>query len=471
MNLAGLFVTAPITFLAIVSLLVLLYEAVSKNSEGGSFWLSVLGLAVCAILSLSSIDLTGTVYAMVNVGGVGSVFSALFAVAALITIVLSRDYLRNRGAGFGEFYLLVLFATIGMMLMATAADLIMIFLGLELMSICLYVLAGFMRFRQLSNESSLKYFLLGAFATGFLLFGIALLYGASGTTNLAEILGKYQALTTSSLFWIGAGLFLVGLSFKIGAVPFHMWIPDVYQGTPTTATGFMATGAKAAAFSAFVIFFARPEFATSEKLKLVLALLSAASMILGNIIAISQNNIKRMLAYSSIAHAGYMLAGLAACNMLGKEGVIFYLISYTFMNLGAFGVLSLIEENEEKNLTYDDYAGFGVSRPWLAALMAIFMFGLSGIPPFAGFFAKYYVFLAAIQGNLTWLAIVGVLMSLVSVYYYLRLVMVMYFRDGQKSSDKHISVPALVVLGLAAMLVIEIGVNPSSVLSILNNLY
>jgi NADH-quinone oxidoreductase subunit N len=338
------------------------------------------------------------------------------------------------------------------------------------MSICLYVLAGFFRKRLLSNESSLKYFLLGAFATGFLLYGIALLYGASGTTNISIIVLNFSILSASPFFWVGIGLLMVGLAFKVGAVPFHMWIPDVYQGSPTTVSGFMATGAKAAAFAAFVLLFIHPQSGNPEQVKTVLAVISAASMIVGNIIAISQSNIKRMLAYSSIAHAGYMLAGLAAGNQLGKTGILFYLVTYTFMNIGAFGVLSLLEKEEEKNLTFDDYAGLGFKRPFLAALMSVFMFSLAGIPPFAGFFGKYYVFVAAINANLTWLAILGVLMSVVSVYYYLRLTVLMYFKEGEMQVEGLISKTSIAVLTIAALIIIELGVYPSSILTIINNL-
>jgi NADH-quinone oxidoreductase subunit N len=472
MNISEVLALSPISTLSVVALIVLLNESLSKKGERGSYILSLIGTAMSAVLALTTLDLTGSVCNnMVTVGGVGYLFTALFSIAALFTIILSRNYLQKEDSRFGEFYLLILFSTIGMMLMATAADLIIIFLGLELMSVCLYILAGFTRLRQVSNESSLKYFLLGAFATGFLLYGIALLYGASGTTNLAEISAKFSSLTTSSFFWIGSGLFLIGLAFKVGAVPFHMWIPDVYEGSPTTATGFMATGAKAAAFSALLLFFTRNEFASAEKIRLILVLLSAASMIVGNIIAIAQSSIKRMLAYSSIAHAGYILAGLAAANQTGKNGVIFYLISYTFMNLGAFGVLSIFETSDGKHLTFDEYAGLGSSRPYYAALMSVFMLSLAGIPPFAGFFGKYYVFLAAIQANLTWLAILGVLMSVVSVYYYLRLVMVMYFKPQAGERQPVFGGAGLVVLTVAALLVIEIGLLPSGVLSILTSLY
>jgi NADH-quinone oxidoreductase subunit N len=272
------------------------------------------------------------------------------------------------------------------------------------------------------------------------------------------------------MFWCGIGLLMIGLAFKVGAVPFHMWIPDVYQGSPTTVAGFMSTGAKAAAFSAFILLFTR-HFEQGEQLKLVLAILAAVSMILGNVVAISQSNIKRMLAYSSIAHAGYMLIGLAANNQLGKSGIMFYLTSYMFTNIGAFGVLSMLESEGEKNLTFDDYAGLGTKKPILALMMAVFMFSLAGLPPFGGFFGKYYIFIAAINAHLTWLAILGVMSSVVSVYFYLRLVMVMYFHDG---STEYLSKPvfsSFAVLMVATLAILQLGIFPSTLLSVINNLF
>jgi NADH-quinone oxidoreductase subunit N len=468
---------APIFSISVLILLVLGVEAFVRQSARISFWISAIGLSICGIISIFTVDLSGSVFNhMVNVGGTGNLFASVFVVSALLTIMLSREYIGKEHVDFGEFYLLILFATLGMMLMAAAADLIVLFLGLELMSISLYVLAGFMRKRMTSNESSLKYFLLGAFATGFLLYGIALIYGAAGTTTIIAIANNFPNLVFSKMFLAGLGLLLVGFAFKVGAVPFHMWIPDVYQGAPTTVSGFMSTGAKAAAFSALMVVVAHPQIGDSGTIKTVLAVLSAASIIVGNIVAISQSSIKRMLAYSSIAHAGYMLAGLAAGNQLGRTGVLFYLSTYTFMNIGAFGVLSLLEREEEKNLNFDDYAGLGTRRPFLAALMAVFMISLAGIPPFAGFFGKYYVFAAAINANLTWLAIIGVLMSVVSVYYYLRLVVVMYFSDAASPAgegEKHLLLSKLGIaaLAIAAFAVIELGIFPSSLLTIINTLY
>jgi NADH-quinone oxidoreductase subunit N len=467
-----LYNAAPLISLCSLILVVMLIESLVKESENASFWISAFGLILCAVVSISTIGMSGSAFNdMLTVGGYASLFATLFIVSALLTILLSREYLRRQHSHIGEYYLLLLFATLGMMLMAAAADLIIIFLGLELMSVSLYVLAGFNRKRSISNESSLKYFLLGAFATGFLLYGIAFIYGAAGTTNIAAVIGQFPRMSASHFFWIGLGLLMVGFAFKVGAVPFHMWIPDVYQGSPTTVSGFMSTGAKAAGFSAFVLVFAHPELGASPQLRTVLAVLSAASMILGNIVAVAQSNIKRMLAYSSIAHAGYMIIGLAAFNQLGRDGILFYLVAYTFMNLGAFGILSVLEVEEDRNLTFDDYAGLATKRPVLAALMAVFMLSLAGIPPLAGFFGKYYLFVAAVQSNLTWLAIVGVLTSVVSAYYYLRLIMVMYFRPEAGSEALSPSGLCLGTLAIAALMVIALGIYPSSILAIISSLH
>lgn len=455
---------APMAAVTCLAFIILMIESFLRKSENVSFWCSVIGLSLSIALTATTLRPAGVAFGgMVTVGGFGSFFALMFLAGALITVGLSRDYIRKEGADCGEFYFLIMFATLGMMIIAAAADLIVLFLGIELMSLCLYVLAGFFRKRMTSNESSLKYFLLGAFATGFLLYGIALIYGVTGTTTIETIV-MTGPLYSSKMFWVGAGLIIVGLAFKVGAVPFHMWVPDVYEGAPTTVSGLMSTGGKAAAFSAFVLLFAR--YKQDADIKLILAILAAASMILGNIVAISQSSVKRMLAYSSIAHAGYMLTGLAAGNQLGRHGLLFYLAAYTFMNTGAFGLLSILEK-DEKNLQYDDYAGLATRRPILGAIMAVFMFSLAGIPPFAGFFGKYYVFAAAVSADLTWLAIIGVLMSVVSVYYYLRLVMVMYFQEPTQDSALTVSPAGMAALAVACTAVIGMGILPSMILSII----
>jgi NADH-quinone oxidoreductase subunit N len=459
---------APLLCITVVSLVILLVEALIKQSERLGYWISIVGLIWTANLAVTTLPLRGTVFnSMITIGGYSSYFTLIFSLAAIFTIIFSREYFSQQQEKIGEFYLLVIFATIGMILMASAADLILLFIGLELMSICLYVLAGFFRKNILSNEASLKYFLLGAFSTGFLLYGIALIYGATGSTNIEDISSKVPSLLASPFFLFGSGLLLIGLAFKVGAVPFHMWVPDVYQGSPTTISGFMSTGAKAAAFAAFVIIFIN--FPSTE-IKLILAILSAASMIVGNIIAISQSNVKRMLAYSSIAHAGYMLIGLAAGNQYGRDGILFYLLSYMLMNIGAFGIFSMIEKDEEKNLNLDDYEGLGNRKPALAAILSVLMFSLAGIPPFAGFFGKYYIFIAAVNSNLTWLAILGVLTSIVSVYFYLRLVVIMYFKEGDLKTAYSISGLNYLVLAIIVLVITGIGIFPSSLLSIINQL-
>lgn len=469
--LSDLISVAPITLLFCVSLIVLAVEALTQRGENVSFWVTVVGLIEAIFLAASMSKIPSTIFSgMVSIGGMGWFFTILFCVAALFTVVLSKPYLERHSIHYGEYYVLILFAVIGMVLMAIADDLIILFLGLELMSISLYVLAGFMRRKLKSNEAALKYFLLGAFATGFLLYGIALLYGVTGTTDIPHLVQHFKSESSSILFWVGLSLVLVGFSFKVAAVPFHMWVPDVYEGAPTTSTAFMSTGSKAAAFAALLIVFGHLVDQT-VRLTTILSLLAAASMILGNIVAISQTNLKRMLAYSSIAHAGYILTGVASGNALGLQGVMFYLAVYTMMNLGAFGVISLMERDEEKNLTYDEYAGLSSQKPFLAMLMAVFMFSLAGIPPFGGFFAKYYVFAAAVEADLTWLAIVGVLTSLVSVYYYLRLVVIMYFGDKPTVEVQTLSPVGMVTVVLAAIFVLWFGVFPSTVLAFTNNIF
>ncbi|MEK6755088.1 MAG: NADH-quinone oxidoreductase subunit N [Bacteroidota bacterium] len=462
-----LWYSAPLLSLTTFGLLTLIVDATGKDKPVLSYWMSLIGVAVSLVLSFFNLGSETPVFNnMILQGGYAGYCNLIFLSSAFLSIVLSKSYLERMQYHRGEFYILIVFATSGMMLMAGALDLIIVFLGIELMSVCLYVLAGFMRKKERANESALKYFLLGAFATGFLLYGIALIYGTSGTTNLIAISKFFPQLVQNSLFLIGCGMLIVAFSFKVAAVPFHMWAPDVYEGAPTTITAFMSTGAKAAAFATFVAVFIRVFDIPGTALSSVLALIAAASMIVGNVTAIAQNNLKRMLAYSSIAHAGYMLSGVAAGTADGEKGVLFYLIAYTFMNIGAFGIVSWVEQQEDKGLTFDDYAGLSARQPALAALMSIFMFSLAGIPPFAGFFGKYYVFLAAVRADMTWLAIIGVLTSLISVYYYLRLVVLMYFREGEADVDGKVPVPAVLAVSLAAVLVIALGIYPSLILEL-----
>ena len=389
----------------------------------------------------------------------------------LITILLSDSYLDKERVHFGEYYVLVLFSIAGMMMMASSADLITLFLGIELMSVCFYVLAGFRRTNGGSNEAALKYFLLGAFATGFLLYGIALVYGSVGSTNLLRIATQNPVLLAQPLCKIGFGLLLVGFGFKVAAVPFHMWVPDVYEGSPTTVTALMSTGGKAAAFSAFLLVFAIPMSQHDPPFVAILSVMAAASMIVGNLFGLAQTNLKRMLAYSSIAHAGYMVVGIASGVSLGQQGVLFYLVSYALTNLGAFGTISILEKEEGKNLTYAEYAGLATRRPILAALLASFMFSLTGIPPFAGFVGKYYLFASAVGTGLTWLALLGVVTSLISAYYYLRVVVYMYFHDATEDAPVEIPRLAFVALCISGIGIILFGVFPSLILDVTKLLF
>ena len=471
-NYSDLIAVSPILFLSAYSLLLLIIDASLRKPANVVYWLTLLGLVISGLLTVNTYNASGIAFnGTVFTGRFPAFFEIVFLLSSALSVLLSKPYLEKQKIDFGEYYSLVVFATVGMMLMASARDLMVLFLGLELMSISLYVLAGFVRRDAKSNEASLKYFLLGAFATGFLLYGIALVYGASGTTNLANILGRFSSIQNDPLLWIGAALILVGLSFKISAVPFHMWVPDVYEGSPTTISGFMSTGSKAAAFSALVLVFSY-SIHPSWQLQLVMAYLAAFTMVLGNLIALVQTNIKRMLAYSSIAHAGYALVGIAAANSLGRTGVLYYMLAYTFMQIGAFGVVSVLESKEGKYLNISDYEGLAYKHPIIAALMALFMFSLAGLPPFAGFFGKYYLFASAVTADMTWLAIVGVLASVVSVYFYLSVVVNMYFKDlPEGSTSVTISKLGATALIIAAAAVIGLGLTPGYIVALTERLF
>jgi len=470
--LADVITNAPLIVLTVTGLLLIVIESSKNSRERISYSVGLVGLGVSGILAFFHLaPEQPTFNGMLRAGGYGSYFDIIFVLAAILTFLLSRSYFERMGSHKGEYYILIVFATVGMMLMASANDLIVVFLGIELMSICLYILVGFFRKKDRSNESAIKYFLLGAFATGFLLYGIALIYGTAGSTNFDVIAKAIPTLAGNTVFLIGTALMIIAFSFKVAAVPFHMWAPDVYEGAPTTVTAFMSTGAKAAAFAVFVSVFVRTIGSHGGKINEVIAIIAAASMILGNITAIVQTNIKRMLAYSSIAHAGYMLSGVAAANSEGQSGVLFYLVAYLFMNIGAFGVITIMEQEDDRNLNLEDYTGLSTQRPLLAMLMAVFMFSLAGVPPFGGFFGKYYVFLAAVKADMTWLAIVGVLTSLVSAYYYLRIVVLMYFREGRGDVAVKPSLAAMIAIGIAAVLILQLGIYPSTVVQLVQSFH
>ena len=450
----------------VVSLLIEMY---SKKSETILPWISIAIFVFAGVHSILNISTQQIIFGgMLEIGGKPAIFSFIFNIGAALVVLNSIDYLKKYDAEFGEYYILIQSAVLGMMVMAGAKDIFMIFIGLELMSVAFYVLAGINKKKSSSNEAALKYFLLGAFATGFIVYGIALIYGASTSTNIEYIVANFGAVSESILFIVGLLLLIIGFSFKIAAFPFHMWVPDVYQGSATTVTGLMSTTGKSAAFSVLIIVLSASLLNNGEAhFTPYFAAIATLSMLYGSLVAIAQNNLKRMLAYSSISHAGYMVIGLAASNAEAVAGIIFYLAAYTFMNIGAFGIISIIEKENDSNTDLDAYAGLGSKSPILAAFMGLFMFALAGIPPMAGFFGKYYVFVAAIESNLTWLAIVGVFSSVISVYFYLRVVVYMYFKDSIKDINLVINKYSLLSVVVSGILVVYFGLSPDSLLNLI----
>ena len=432
-------------------------------------WISMVGIIVTGIVALGAWNHPTAGFAgSVSLDNFATFFNITFLVAAGLTILMSDDYLKREGYPIGEYYPLVLFTTAGAMWMASGTDLMTIFLGLEVLSISLYVLAGFFRGQERSNEAGLKYFLLGAFSTGFLLYGIALVYGSTGTTKIAGIVDyvrTFPDVITSPMMIAGMLLMAVGFLFKIAAAPFHMWTPDVYQGAPTPITAFMSAGPKAAAFAAFLRVFVLGMGSLQSDWTAVLWVVAVLTMTIGNLVAIYQTNLKRMLAYSSIAHAGYALVGMVAANAIGRSGILFYLLAYTFMNLGAFAILVLAGKEGEENLTLEGFSGFGYKRPFLGVAMTIFLFSLMGIPPTAGFAGKFFIFAGAIKAGYVWLAVIGVLNSAVSLYYYLRVMVYMYFKEPTEDYG-WIRVPAgaaiSVIIALAGVL--YLGLIPGGVI-------
>jgi NADH-quinone oxidoreductase subunit N len=389
-------------------------------------------------------------------------FDLVICYATALITLLSMDYLRRSGVQSGEYYALVLFAAGGMMLLPSAGDLIVVFLALELMSLSLYVLAGLFKTRLASGEASLKYFLLGAFASSFLLYGIALIYGATGSTNLDRIAASAAARSGEPLLMIGLALVLVGFGFKISSVPFHMWAPDVYEGAPTSVTALIATGSKAAAFAALIRILVVGLRGAQPDWTAILWALALVTMTVGNVVAIAQSNLKRMLAYSSIAHVGYMLVGLVAGGVAGTGAVLFYLLTYTFTTVGAFGVLTLVERAREEAVEVGDYAGLAWRHPVLAATLALFLLSLIGMPPLAGFVGKFYLFAAAVRAGYIWLAVFGVLNSAIAAYYYLRVIVYMYMREPEPAGARWTpSFAGALALAIALVGVIVLGVMPA----------
>jgi NADH-quinone oxidoreductase subunit N len=462
---------APALVVAVTGLAVLLAQAFTpRGSRAPSVGLSLTGLAAALVatwLALSGSSAPATVGGSLALDGFAAFLHVLILAIGVVAVLLSPSYLRATGGERGEYYALLLFSIVGMLGLVSCLELISLFVALEIMSVALYGLAGLQRDRPESQEAALKYFVTGAFSSAFFLYGVALLYGVSGSTSLARIQAALASPGAAPMAVLGAGFRLVGFGFKVSSVPFHMWTPDVYEGAPTTVTAFMAAGVKAAAFGALLRVFFGALGDLSAHWQPAVAVLALVTMLVGNFAALAQTNIKRMLAYSSVAHAGYLLTALVAARQTAVESVLFYLVAYGAVNLGGFGVLAALARGGREPLALGDVAGFGRRRPLLAAVLTVFLVSLTGIPVTAGFVGKFYLFGAAVGAGHVFLAVVGALMSVVSAYYYLRIVVAMYMREPV-GEDTWAPVGGAATLGLAlsAAAVLILGVYPVPVLSL-----
>lgn len=477
---ADLYAVSPLLIVILTAMVVLMVDlALPRDRKSACIPISLVGLAIAgyacfALWNQSSVSVITAFNGTVVADDFALAFQAILIVVAALSIMLSQKYIEQKGINYGEYYALLLFSTSGAMLMATSRELITIFIGLEVLSIALYILSGFARTEARSEESAMKYFLLGSFSSAFFLYGIALVYGGAGTTRLDVLTTVSNIALTSSYTVAGFALLLIGLCFKAAIVPFHSWTPDVYEGAPTSVTAFMSAGAKCGAFAALVrlAIVLLPLSSIFHDVFWVLAILT---MVIGNFVAIVQTNIKRMLAYSSIAHAGYILVGLLAgssgyanadssIRTEAYAGILFYILAYTFMNLGAFGVLILLARRGDELNNIEDLQGLAQSQPWAAAIMALFMFSLAGVPPAAGFFGKFYVFIAAVHAHQYSLAVIGLVASVVGAAYYLKIVYTMYFQPATRQYPANIwgfSPGATVALVISAIATLAFGILPS----------
>jgi NADH-quinone oxidoreductase subunit N len=455
----------PELVLSVFGMLVMLIDPLlpEHNDRKGLGILALIGSLLAIAATLYQSGYPGQAwFGMVQVDSFSVFFHLIVGFVVAAVILASFEYLAVQGIRLGEYYGLILLGAVGMMLMSSAVELVLIFIALEISSISTYILAGFRRHSAASAESSLKYFLLGSFATAFFLYGVALMFGATGSTSIYAIAASLRA-GTSTLAYAGVALMFIGLGFKVASAPFHVWTPDVYEGAPAPVVALMSTAPKAAAFAVLL----RILFATAAPGWFWIVWCSAAlSMTIGNIGALVQTNVKRMLAYSSIAHAGYLLCAFAAAKNIGISAAIFYAASYAVMNAGAFIVIAHFASHNERYVNVDDYSGLGRRAPGLAAVLTVFLLSLIGIPITGGFFAKFYVFSAALQSDLVGLTIIGVINSAIASYYYLRVIVVMYMREPKEDAPM---VPMPIALGVsltaAVAVTIYLGVLPGRVLN------
>jgi NADH-quinone oxidoreductase subunit N len=455
----------PEIVLSIFGMIVMMLEPLLDRKTGQKVlgWIAFLGTLAGLGATWFMAQAPGLAFwNMVQIDGFSVFFHVLVIAIAAVVILSSFEYMAVQGMRAGEYYALILFGAVGMALMTSAVELVLIFIALEISSIASYVLTGFRRKEASSAEASLKYFLLGSFATAFFLYGVALMFGATGSTNIDQISAALRSGPIPLLAFVAVALMFVGLGFKVAVAPFHVWTPDVYEGAPAPIVGLMSTAPKAAAFAVLL----RIVFVIDVPGKFWLVWISAAlSMTLGNIGALVQNNVKRLLAYSSIAHAGYLLVAFAAAPVIGTSAVMFYTASYAAMNLGAFAVVTHFANSGERYVSMEDYEGLGRTAPLLAATLTIFLLSLIGIPMTGGFFAKFYVFSAAVKSNLIWLTIVGVLNSGVGAYYYLRIIVVMYMREARKPVPvTRVPFPLGIALAACMAATLYLGLYPSGIL-------
>jgi NADH-quinone oxidoreductase subunit N len=445
-----------------------------RRKEGLSFLTVVAFLAALVAAVMANND-PGTAFSrMLIVDGFATFFRVLVIGVGILTVLCSAQYLKREHAASAEYYALLLFSVTGQCVMSTANELIMIFIGLEISSIATYILAGYLRDDKRNNEAALKYFLLGSFATAFLLYGIAWIYGTAGTTNLSDI--RTYLLTPGSqrnviLASTSAALMFVGFAFKVSAAPFQVWAPDVYQGAPAPVTLFMSAGPKAAAFAVFLRVFNTAFAPITDRWEPFVWSSALLTMIIGNFAALAQSNIKRLLAYSSIAHAGYIMVAVAAHNQIGIAAAMFYLAAYAFMNIGAFAVITHFARQGEKYVNIEDLAGLGWKQPVTAALFSIFLLSLIGVPLTGGFFGKFYIFKAALDAHLVWLTVLGLLNSAVAAYYYLRIMVVMYMQEPGEATAT-LQPPGLGIqtaLWASALGTLILGIFPSTLLNFARN--
>ena len=455
----------PELVIVLTFVIVMVFDLFKSIRKSVLAWVTIVGSAIALWASVEMLHagVIGNEFnGMLRVDRFSMFFNIIFLVSTILVTLISINYLDRNDKRQGEYYVLILLATLGMMLMASGNELIVVFLGLELMSLSLYVLAGYFRSIQVSSEAGMKYLLLGAFASGFFLYGIALIYGGAGTTSIPEIASELEAGGKSPLMLAGMFLLIVGFGFKVALVPFHQWAPDVYEGAPTPIAAFISAGPKAAGFAAFLRIFTGALESLQPEWIVVVVILAALTMTVGNVIATAQSNIKRMLAYSSVAHAGYVLVGLAAANKDGISSAMLYLFIYCVMNIGAFAAVILARTEDGENLRIADYAGLGFRKPLLAIFMTIMLLSLAGFPPTAGFVGKFYVFRSAVDAGHTWLVVVAAINTAISAFYYLRVVVTMYMKEPEEELDFH-AYPSLLVFALLLVTigVVLIGVLPS----------